>query len=176
MRWDDLFADLEGRLAAQHAAELGDAVAERTRAERAAVELGGRLLAHRGAVELVLRGGDVVVGEVADAAPAWVLLEDGPREHLVPLAAIALVTGLGDVTVGDPGPVLNRLGLGHALRGVAQDRSLVRLLVAGRTVAGRVDAVGADHLDLSEVAPDTQRATGRRRAVAFAALDLVTRG
>lgn len=176
MRWDDLFADLEARLAAQHAAELGATVAERTRAERAAVELAGRLLAHRGAVEVVLRRGDSVSGEVADAAPAWVLLEDGPREHLVPIAAIAVIVGLGDVTVGDAGPVLNRLGLGHALRGVAQDRSMVRVLVAGLTVSGRVDAVGADHLDLSEVAPDTLRATGRRRAIAFAALDLVSRG
>ncbi|MCV2394135.1 hypothetical protein OEB99_07440 [Actinotalea sp. M2MS4P-6] len=175
MRWDDLFADLEGRLDAAEMQERADEIAERTRAERAGVALADRIRAHRGPVDLVLRDGHRVSGEIADAAPEWALLADGPREHLVPLTAVAVLGGLTDSAAADAGLVLSRLRLGHALRGVAQDRSLVRARVAGHELVGRVDAVGVDHLDLAEVAPDTLRPTGRRRAVAFVALDLVTR-
>ena len=175
MRWDDLFADLEARLDAVVVAERADEVAERTRAERAGVALADRVRAHRGELDVVLRDGFAVRGTVLDAAPQWLLLADGPREHLVPLTAVAVLGGLTDVAAGDPGVVLSRLGLAHALRGIGQDRSVVRARVAGLELAGRVDAVGIDHLDLAEVAPDTARPTGRRRAVAYAALDLLTR-
>lgn len=175
MRWDDLFADLEARLDAAHAADRADEVADRTRAERARVVLADRLRAHAGPVEILVRDGGSVRGEVRDAGPSWVLLADGPREHVVPCHAVAAVTGLTDQVAVDAGVVLSRLGIGHLLRGIAQDRSLVRVRVAGADLVGRVDAVGADHLDLSEVAPDSLRPTGRRRAVPTAALDVVTR-
>ena len=38
MRWEGLFADLEGRLAAEERRDLDDEVAERTRRERALVD------------------------------------------------------------------------------------------------------------------------------------------
>jgi len=44
---------------------------------------------------------------------------------------------------------------------------------AGRA-AGRIDVVGADHLDLAVVYPDSGRPTGERETVPFAALDLVS--
>ncbi len=175
MRWESLFADLEARLDAALAAERADEVAERTRTERAGVELADRVRAQDGRLEVTLRDGHVVRGTVADAAPQWLLLVEGPREHLVPVSAVAVLAGLTDGAAGDPGVVLSRLGLAHALRGVAQDRSVVRVRVAGLEMLGRVDAVGQDHLDLAEVAGDTGRPTGRRRAVAFRALDLLTR-
>lgn len=175
MRWDDLFADLEARLDAAHAAERADEVADRTRAERARVGLADRLRAHAGPVEVLVRDGGTVRGEVRDAGPAWLLLADGPREHVVPTHAVAAVSGLTDQVAERAGAVLSCLGLGHVLRGIAQDRSVVRVRVAGADLVGRVDAVGADHLDLAEVAPDSLRPTGRRRAVATAALDVVTR-
>ena len=39
MRWEGLFADLEGQLAAEERRERDDEVAERTRRERALVSL-----------------------------------------------------------------------------------------------------------------------------------------
>lgn len=175
MRWDDLFADLEAGLDAAHAADRADEVAERTRAERARVGLADRLRAHDGRADVLLRDGGTVRGEVHDAGPSWLLLADGPREHVVPLHAVAAVSGLTDQAAAEVGIVLSRLGLAQVLRGISQDRSVVRLRVAGADLVGRVDAVGADHLDLTEVAADSLRPTGRRRAVPTAALDLLTR-
>ncbi|HMO11508.1 MAG TPA: hypothetical protein PKB06_08415, partial [Actinotalea sp.] len=169
------FADLEGRLEAAAAAQLADDVAERARAERSGVALSDRLQAHRGPLEVLLRDGSLVSGDVADGAPQWLLLRDGPREHLVPARGVAAVGGLTDAVAVEAGVVLSRLGLGHVLRGIAQDRSVVLVRAAGVVLAGRVDAVGADHLDLAELAPDTHRPTGRRRAVAFDAIDLISR-
>jgi hypothetical protein len=174
MRWDDLFADLEARLDAAAAVERGDEVAERTRAERARVRLIDRIRAHEGEVELALADGVTLSGFVRDAGATWVLLADGQREHLVVLASLAVATGLTDHAAPAAGPVLSGLGLGQALRAVAADRAVVRARVGQVELLGRVDAVGSDHLDLAEVIPETRRPTGRRRAIAFASLSVLT--
>ncbi|KGM15178.1 hypothetical protein N867_11085, partial [Actinotalea fermentans ATCC 43279 = JCM 9966 = DSM 3133] len=69
-----------------------------------------------------------------------------------------------------------RLRLGHALRAVARDRSVVRVLTTAGTVVGRVDAVGTEHLDVALVRPDDDRPTGARCAVAWSALLVLSRG
>ena len=176
MRWHALFADLELQLDAAEARDRLDEVPELTRAERAGIALAGRLRAHGAEVAVTVHGGECVRGELADVGAQWLLLSDGPREHLVPLDAIALVGGLGDVTAPAPGAVGSRLRLGHALRAVARDRSVVRLLTTGGSVAGRVDAVGTDHLDVSLVRPDDGRPTGARCAVAWSAVLVLSRG
>lgn len=176
MRWQALFADLELQLdAAQGRDRLGE-VPELTRAERAGVELLDRLRAHGGQVAITVHGGECQRGALIDVGPQWVLLADGPREHLVPTWAIALVTGLGDLAAPAPGAVGSRLRLGHALRAVARDRSVVRVLTTAGTVTGRVDAVGTDHLDVATVRPDDGRPTGDRCAVAWSALLVLSRG
>ncbi len=155
-------------------AERADEIAERTRAERSAVVLADRFRAHRGHLELVLVDGTTVCGQVRDAAPTWVLLADGPREHLIAMAAVASAAGLTDQVATAAGQVLSRLGLGQALRAVAADRTVVRAR-AGRTeTLGRVDAVGADHLDLAQIDVETLRPTGHRLAIAFGALMVLT--
>lgn len=174
MRWDALFDDIEAQLDAVDRASAAGEVDERTRAERARVLLPDRLRAAVGReVTVMVRSGHQVSGVVLDAGLTWVLLDDG-REHLVPVPAMVGVAGLPDLVAPPAGAVLRRLGLGHALRGVARDRAVVRVLAGGLVLRGRVDAVGADHLDLALVRPDSYRPTGERQVVPMGALDLVS--
>ena len=79
MRWEGLFGDLEGQLAAGERRELDDEVAERTRRERALVPLPARLAAALGShVGLTLRGGHRLRGELLcrDRGP-----DDAEVEH-----------------------------------------------------------------------------------------------
>lgn len=149
MRWDDLFADMEAQLDAAAAADLVVEVAERTRVERATIPLADRLRAARGATVVVrTRGGEQIEGILADSAAQWVRLDTAGRAALVPLAALTGLRGLGRHAVPAPGVVERRLTLGHALRALARDRTVLQLATDGGDLAGRVERVGADHLDL----------------------------
>lgn len=151
MRWDALFADLEAQLDAGRGAELDAEVAERTRAELGSVLLADRLRAHVGQpVQLVLRDGSRAEGRCADAAAEWVVLHDGTAQVLVPWTAVSSVSGLSRASAPPPGQVLGRLGLRHALRALARDRSAVRLRLDGSELTGTIDRVGADHVDVAE--------------------------
>lgn len=176
MRWSSLFADLEAQLEAAESRERLAAVPELTRAERAGVALADRLRAGTSApLRLTLRGGEVVSGRLVDVTPQWVLLEDDAREHLVPAAAVALVSGLPSTAAPPASGVVRRLTLGHALRAVARDRSVVRVRVDGGSVLGRVDGVGRDHLDVTLVQQDSGRPSGERCAVPWSALLVLSR-
>ncbi len=154
MRWIELFNDLEGQLAAAHSAEFEASVAELTTAERASITLAARLAASLGAqVVLVLEGGELTSGTVVDATAQWVLVNDGPRQHLIPVAAIASARGVS-ARAAQVGEVAARLTLGHALRALARDRARVTILTGGGELRGRVGRVGADHLDLETEGAD----------------------
>lgn len=149
MRWDHLFADLEGQLAAERAAAFQADVAEMTRAERASVELSARLGAQRGAeVSIVLTTGETMRGSLADAAVQWVLLATEGRHALIPCAAIAAVHGLGARARAST-EVDKRLSLGYALRALSRDRARVVVVTRGPELSGVVGAVGADYMDLA---------------------------
>lgn len=176
VRWDALFADMELQAQALEADARDAQVAELTRAERASVHLVDRLRSGVGApVELLVRSGGRVGGVVLDVAAGWVLVEDGRREHLVPVAGLVSVRGAPSVAAAGVGSALRRLGLGHALRALARDRCLVRCETVGGAVVGRVDAVGADHVDIGVADPADGRPTGVQEAVLLAALTLVSR-
>jgi hypothetical protein len=163
LRWERLFDDLEAQLEAASAAELAGEVSERTRYERGQVTLADRLVAWVGQpVRLQLLGGATIAGRLEQAAQEWVVVQHGPSVVLVPLSALADVVGLGvAASMIDRQSVPRRLGLTAALRAVARDRSPVHVeLIDGRAVAGTVDAVGADHLDLAEHPPDEPRRPG----------------
>jgi len=85
--------------------------------------------------------------------PDWLLLRDDVgREAVVPLAALLGVRGLTRFSAapGSGGVVASRLGLRHALRGIARDRSAVRLeLVDGTSVDATIDRVGADFVEVA---------------------------
>ncbi len=180
MRWDRLFADLEGQLAAGERRELDDEVAERTRRERALVPLVDRLAAGVGAhLALGLVGGVRVEGDLADLGDGWVLLRTAAgRDLLVPAGAVATVAGPGVGGGSAATHTARRFGLGHALRALSRDRATVAvcLVGGGPALVGTIDAVGADHLDLAEHPEGTPRRRENvtaRTTVATAALLLV---
>ncbi|WP_186816528.1 hypothetical protein [Cellulomonas aerilata] len=179
MRWEALFADMEGQVDAANTADLLAGVPDLTRAERATVTLAGRLRA-AGSAEVVLRvrSGELVSGSVVDVADQWVLLGDEVRRALVPSASVVGARGLERASSPEVGVVGRRLGLGHALRALARDRAAVRVVTIGGELAGRLDRVGSDHVDLVAVA-DGPRSAGTSPttwAVPFAAIDVVHSG
>lgn len=184
MRWDDLFRDLEAQLAAGEAAELDAEVADRTRREAAQLELVDRARAAVGhPVSVRALGAGPVDGVLADVGSQWLLVaETGGREALVPLTAVVSLGGLRawSGAPGSAGRVFARLGLGHALRGIARDRVPVQVwLVDGSVVAGTLDRVGADFVEVSEHGAGEVRRRGAVtgvRTVPFGALALVRSG
>lgn len=175
MRWEALFQDMEAQLEADERAAVRAGVAELVRAERATVRTAARLRAAVGRqVRVQVMGADAVEGEVVDAAEQWVLLALGPsRRVLVPAAAIVAVAGVGRQAQPDGGVVERRLGLGHALRALARDRSPVGVRAGDVDLYGRLEAVGADHVDVMVPGPGR---TGLVWTVPFAALVWVRTG
>lgn len=130
----------------------------------------------RDAVGSVLRlhvsAEDVVEGTVLDAAPQWLLLDVAHgRRALVPTAAVRVVDGLGRRAAPPAGRVESALTLGHVLRALGRDRAVVSVRTAAGELVGRIERVGADHLDLGLEQP-----AGRQVVVPFAAVrSVVTR-
>jgi hypothetical protein len=153
VRWDELFRDLEGQLAAAEAADLTAEVADRTRRESALLTLAVRARGALGSrVTVQTRGAGQLEGVLVDVGSEWLLVSDDTgRDVLVPLAAVLGLTGLA-VWSGPPvGQVAARLGLGSALRALARDRARVTVdLVDGSSLAGTIERVGADFLELRD--------------------------
>lgn len=164
MTWDDqlfaLFDDLEAQ--AEHAYDLDREVevADRAQAEYASVTLAGRLHAGVGTeVTLQVRGVGVLAGRLGRVAADWCLLEARGREWMVRLSALASVRGLpGRAVPEEARPVTARLGLGSALRRVADSRAAAQLVLLDGTQVEvrRVVRVGADFLE-SEVGEERER-------------------
>jgi hypothetical protein len=184
MRWDDLFRDLEAQLAAAESAELEAEVADRTRREAALLGLVDRARAAVGQHVVVrAQGAGPVEGVLADVGSQWLLVAEGSgREALVPLSAVTSLSGLAawSGAPGSAGQVFERLRLGHALRAIARDRLPVRVwLLDGSVVAGTMDRVGADFVEISEHGTGEVRRHGEVtgiRTVPFSALALVRSG
>lgn len=157
MRWDALFADLEAQADALLHAERAAEVETRTRGEVGTLTVTDRL---RGALQSTLRvrlpGGLLVSGVLARVGPDWLLLEDTvDREVVVAVRHVVGIRGLGRLSapLSAASVVESRLGLRHALRGIARDRSAVRVHLADgtgqATVDGTVDRVGADFIEVA---------------------------
>jgi hypothetical protein len=155
MRWDGLFADLEAQAEALDVAERAAEIDERARLEIGRIRLLDRLRPTVGLpVRLRCRGAVTVAGPLRRVGPDWLLVDEGSeREALVVLAAVLGVSGLARLS-GVPdseGVVESRLGLRHALRGIARDRSAVRITdQSGATVDGTIDRLGADYVEVAE--------------------------
>ena len=161
MRWDQLFADLEGQLDAEAAAELRGEVADRTRREQAAMTVLDRLAAYRGhPIQLGVAGVGRVEGRLVDVAAEWLLVEEHPgHPSLVPARSWVWLTGVGSLTSVQPSSSMaRRLGLTSALRAVAQQRRPVRVRTTeAAETTGTIDRVYADHFDLAEHPADAPR-------------------
>lgn len=141
-------------------------VSERTRGERAEVDLPSRIVAAAGArLSVSLRDGTTVAGTVTDCAQSWLLLvDDSARQHLVPMGAVAIVSGISGAA-HHLTEVERRLGLSHVLRALSRDRARVRVRVAGGELTGVIGGVRADHIDIS-----TDESVRRLAAVPLAAI------
>lgn len=152
MRWEELIGDVEVQFAGELDAQFRDEVADRTRSERATVELGARLVAAKGlSISVLTSSGDRIEGMVVDASAQWVLLGATGRQDLIPVSSIVAVWGASYPT-GPMSATTVRLTLGHALRAISRDRSDVSIVTAAGTFAGRIEAVGADACDVSTAA------------------------
>jgi len=153
VRWEGLFDDLEAQASQLEAAERAAEIEERTRGEVGRLATFDRLRTAVGRpVRLRLPGG-AATGDLVRVAPEWLLLDEGGgREVLVALGHVLGVRGLVRYSaVPDTvGVVESRLGLRHALRGIARDRSPVRIqLTDGASVDATVDRVGADFVEVA---------------------------
>ncbi|WP_353511171.1 hypothetical protein [Intrasporangium sp.] len=184
MRWERLFEELDARFDAEASLQRDAEIADRTRRERALIPLYSRLLANVGRATISVRlpgaqGPRVIVGAPRDVGPDWLLLVDTAQQtHLVPLAAVRGITGLRP-GAQEGSLVGRRFTLGAALRGISRDRAVVDLAdLDGQVLTGTIDAVGADHLDLAEHAPDEPRRARhvvRTHVIPIAALGSVRR-
>jgi hypothetical protein len=183
MRWDELFDDLEAQFDEAATAELATEVTDRSRRELAVLRLVDRLRPVLGqSITVRVLGAGVVEGQLTALGPDWLLLaEVGGRECLVSTTATVSIGGLAAQTAvpHSEGEVAARLTLAFALRGIVRDRSAVALsLIDGSTVAGTIDRVGADFLELAEHPAGEPRRRDAVRAVRsypLAAIALVRR-
>lgn len=182
-RWDGLFSDLEAQADALHAAERAAEVEERARIELAGTTLHDRLRAAVGQrLRLTCAGQLRLTGVLVRVGSGWLLMDEGGgRECVAREAALVCVSGLSRVTAPpDSAPVVeSRLGVSHALRGIARDRSGVRMhLVDGSVLVGTVDRAGRDFAEVALHPPAEPRRVGAVRdvvAVAFSAIAAVRR-
>jgi hypothetical protein len=178
VRWDELFADLEGQLEHGLGAEERETELEEERLRIGRTSLRDRIAALVGdpqplrlrlvdgaLVDLVPRtvGRDWASGDLAGTA-AQVVVPVAGIAALLPAAA-QLERSLAPVA---PGAVTDRIGLPFVLRDLARRRRPVRLTTPGGSLAGTIDRVGRDHLDLAVHPVD-----GRRRASAVARIEVL---
>lgn len=161
MRWERLFADLEGMVDEHDRASRESEIADRVRRELARVELSDRLRANDGRIELLLRGGRLIRGELIDSGADWLVVDERHRgEVLIPVHAVIEVSGLGR-SVAAPSDPRRLLTLGQALRVLARHRVGVVVEDELRRVrTGTIDIVGADFFELAQHPLDVPRRGG----------------
>jgi hypothetical protein len=179
MRWDHLFADLEGQADALATLARAGEVEERTRYEVGQLGFVDRIrLAVGLPVRLRCRGGLLATGTVVRVGAGWLLLDEGAgRECLVALPAILSVSGLSRLSgvPGSAGVVASRLGLRHALREVARDRSPATIhLTDGAVVEGTIDRIGADFVDVAVHAAGEPRRNVDVRGIVVVPIDALS--
>lgn len=165
MRWDALFNDMESQLAEADRLALETEVNDRARAEMVGLPLEDRLRATIGCrIGVHLLCGDSIQGELAHAGADALVLDAGLHQVLIPYWAAARYTGLGRHMRAENSRVRRSLGFAHSLRSLARDRSELVVTIGGGAgmtrLAGVIDRVGSDYLDLAAVVPGEARRSG----------------
>jgi len=164
VRWDRLFADLEGQAADLELEERDALVSELRDGEWA--ETSWRDLAG-GHVVLEVDGLGRVEGEARLVNETVVHLASERVEHVVAASAVLEVVA-SERRASAPTTVTSRLGWGHVLRAARDDGDRARLTrIDGASVDGTVDVVGRDFVTVTS-------GTGRTRQVPFAAIAALT--
>ena len=158
MSWEqqllDLFEDLEQQAAGLDLVARDAEVAELERAQYAEVDLAARWHASVGAtVRMTVLGVGTIAGRLARVGAGWCLLaaeSPAERETIVALPAVSVVRGLSPRAAPPQArSVVTRLGLGSALRRVAEEQQVVEAArIDGGRSRGRVARVGADFVEL----------------------------
>jgi hypothetical protein len=164
VRWDRLFADLEGQVADLELEERDALVSELRDGEWA--ETSWRDLAG-GHVVLEVTGHGRVEGEARLVNQTVVHLASDRVEHVVSASAVFEIVA-SERRAPTPTTVTSRLGWGHVLRAARDDGDGIRVTrTDGVSVDGMVDVVGRDFVTMTS-------ATGRTRRVPFAAIAVLT--
>lgn len=162
MRWELLFGDLETQLHAATQQDLERHINELARVEASQLTLAEALRgALGGQLSVVMCNGTAFHGEIVRVESQWALLNEGNRSVLLPLAKILRVQGVGAQRSRTPSKIPYTLPA--ALRVLARNRSAVVLdLDGGRpsTVRGVLDQVGADYVQLMQLADGVGRDRG----------------
>ena len=110
MRWERLFEDLEAQLAADEVHDREAEIADRTRRERALIDLHARLLANVGGALGWWVGGQALAARVVEVGPDWALVEPAPGRP----AAAARGGALGLGTAARSADLVGRGSTSHA--------------------------------------------------------------
>ena len=178
MRWDELFADLEGQLEQGLGDEARDAELEEERLRIGRASLRDRVAAITGDPEPLrarLVDGSVVALLARTVGRDWVSgdLVASAAQAVLPLPAVAallptasqLQRSLEPVSLG---AVTDRIGLAFVLRDLARRRRAMQITTPGGVLTGTIDRVGRDHLDLA-----VHPADGWRRSASVARIEVL---
>jgi hypothetical protein len=170
---------MEAQFAEGERLAVDSEISERARAETASLALADRLRGSLNShVAVHLACGRVFEGTLSHAGADALVLNELRHQVLIPYDAVTRYAGLGRVSVAETSQVRRRIGLAHALRGLARDRAelavtLRQVAETGSGLSGVIDRVGSDFLDLALVSPGESRRPSQVRQVAtipFAAL------
>ena len=150
MRWDDLFADLEGGVESMEQQERDADIAERTRAHLGTVRWVDRCVGARLGLRIV--GIGLVEGDVDTVTRDWLLMHvDGRSDWVINLDAVCGVVGAPPTasTAGTRSAVAARMTWVNAWSVLSRDRARVQVVrTDGTHLAGLAARVGRDFVEM----------------------------
>ncbi len=142
-----LLGEAAARLQAEHDADVRSEAGDILQAEYVRASLADRL---RGSasITVLLSCGDAVTGLVGEADESYALIHAETGSHLIRMAAVRGVCGLGMALADEAPPAAGRRSTwGRQVRDLADEPVRVQFL-DGTWLAGRVLAGYADHVDI----------------------------